>query len=337
MIPTITLYLLPTITIFFILELIYSYKEDMHLFSKRDTLNNIALGIGTFFTQAFSKLFIFYSFQFVFRFHFLTLSNSWWVWVLAFLACEFSFYWFHRACHEVNWFWASHVVHHSSEEFNLSVAIRLPWFPQLTGKFLFWIWMPLLGFSPLMILLIIQLQDFYQGFLHTKTINKLPRIIENFFNTPSHHRVHHSSNFEYLDKNHGGVTVLFDKLFGTFMDETKTCAYGLTDKLDSTNLFIIMFHEWIDLYRKAAKSGSLKNAINYFIKAPGWSHDGSSKTVRQMRKINSRLLSVQTMEAKKTRCNPRRSLCGYCPDRASFDKGNNKASKISCTYKFANA
>ncbi len=277
MTPSITIYLLPVVIFFFVLELLYSYKEDKHLYATRDTLNNLSLGLGTLITQTFSKLLIFYAFRYAYKFHAVSLSNSWRVWILAFLACELCYYWFHRASHEVNWFWVSHVVHHSSEQFNLSVAVRLPWFPHLTGKFLFWIWMPVLGFNPVMIMLIMQLEDFYQGFLHTKTVQKLPAIVEYIFNTPSHHRVHHSSNFEYLDKNHGGVIILFDRLFGTFGKEVTTPSYGLTYKKGSDNVIHIMFHEWTDLFKKASKAGSFKNAINYFIKAPGWSHDGSTK------------------------------------------------------------
>ena len=303
-----TFYFIPVAAFFFLLELLYSYIEDKHLYAKRDTLNNIAIGIGTFITQALTKILVFYAFQFAFRFHMIAIGETYWAWALVFLACEFTFYWFHRASHEINWFWASHIVHHSSEEYNLSVAIRLPWFPQLTGKFLFWIWMPLLGFHPIMIMLIMQIQDFYQGFLHTKTVNKLPRLFEYIFNTPSHHRVHHSSNFEYLDKNHGAVLIVFDRLFGTFAEEMITPVYGVTSSSHANNIGSIMFHEWADLFKKASKAGSLKNAINYFIKAPGWSHDGSSKTVRQIRKLNpvheeirpekkqSRLLTFQSQK-----------------------------------------
>ncbi|MFI5154458.1 MAG: sterol desaturase family protein, partial [Chitinophagales bacterium] len=284
MIPRSTIYLVPIVILFFLLELIYSYKEDKHLYSKRDTVQNLSIGMITYFTQALSKILVFYSLQFAFRYHLVTISSSWWVWALAFLACEFTFYWFHRASHDISWFWASHVVHHSSEEYNLSVAIRLPWFPQLTGKFLFWIWMPLLGFNPMMIIVVMQIQDFYQGFLHTKTVHKLPGFFEYIFNSPSHHRVHHSSNFEYLDKNYGAMLILFDRIFGTFAEETIAPSYGLTNKPKFNTITGIQFQEWVSLFKKAAKAGSVKNAINYFIQPPGWSHDGSSKTVAQMRR-----------------------------------------------------
>jgi sterol desaturase/sphingolipid hydroxylase (fatty acid hydroxylase superfamily) len=285
--PTNSTYLFSIAIFVFLLEIIYSYKEDKHLYNRRDTINNICIGLVTYITQAFSKLLVFYALQLAFQYHIVNFGSSCWIWVLAFLGSELTFYWFHRASHTISWFWASHVVHHSSAEYNLSVAIRLPWFPQLTGKFLFWIWMPLLGFHPIMIIFIMQMQDFYQGFLHTKTVRQLPGIIEYIFNTPSHHRVHHSSNFEYLDKNYSAVIILFDRIFGTFRKETSIPSFGLTDKIKSDHITGIMFHEWIDLFRKASKAGSFKSAINYFIKPPGWSHDGSSRTVAQMRKLNS--------------------------------------------------
>ena len=284
MIPSITTRLLPIIIFFFLIELIYSAKENKHLYSKRDTVNNLVIGIVTFITQALSKLFVFYFFQLAFRYRLLDFSNSVFTWALAFLGCELTSYWFHRASHEISWFWASHVVHHSSEEYNLSVAVRLPWFTQFTGKFLFWIWMPLLGFEPAIILIIMQVEDFYMGLLHTKTIYKFPKFFEFIFNTPSHHRVHHSKDLAYMDKNYGSMMIIFDRAFGTFAEETMTPSYGLSNKTESSNIGTIMFGEWADLFKKASHSGSFKNAIRYFLMAPGWSHDGSSKTIAEIRK-----------------------------------------------------
>jgi sterol desaturase/sphingolipid hydroxylase (fatty acid hydroxylase superfamily) len=284
MITPLTVIIIPLLVILFIIEIIHSYKEDRHLYNRKDTLSNLAVGIGYFICNMLSKGLLFFIFQLASKFSLSHFSERWYVWVVAIVAADLSYYWYHRASHEVGWFWAVHVVHHSSEEYNLSVAFRLPWATNITGSFLFWIWMPLAGFSPMMTLISIQLCLSYQTLLHTETIRKLPWFIEYIFNTPSHHRVHHSSNFKYLDKNHGGVLMIWDKFFGTFQEEDEKPQYGLTKKLESYNPITITFHEWITMFKKMVRSGSFKSAVNYIIQPPGWSHDGSTKTVRQLKK-----------------------------------------------------
>jgi len=284
MITRITIITIPLLVILFIIELLHSYKEDKHLYKRKDTFSNLAVGAGYFICNMLSKGGLFFIFQIASRFSFCNIAERWYTWILAALAADLSYYWYHRASHEVGWFWAVHVVHHSSEEYNLSVAFRLPWATNITGSFLFWIWMPLAGFSPITTLLSVQLCLFYQTLLHTETVRKLPIFIEYIFNTPSHHRVHHSSNFKYLDKNHGGILIIWDRLFGTFQKEEEKPRYGLTTKLESYNPITITFHEWVTMFRKMVHSGSFRNAVNYLIQPPGWSHDGSTKTVKQLKK-----------------------------------------------------
>jgi sterol desaturase/sphingolipid hydroxylase (fatty acid hydroxylase superfamily) len=279
--PTIAL---SVMLLLFIIEVIHSYREDKHLYNAKDTLSNLAVGIGYFVSSIPSKGLQFFIFQWVSKFSLFDIPETGYGWVIAILAADVSYYWYHRASHEIGWLWAVHVVHHSSEEYNLSVAFRLPWITNISKSFLFWVWMPLLGFSPTMTLLCIQLCLFYQIFLHTETVRILPSFIENIFNTPSHHRVHHSRNLKYLDKNHGAILIVWDKLFGTFQKEEEKPAYGLTHKLESYNPVTITFHEWASMFKKMVRSGSFKNAINYLIRPPGWSHDGSTKTVKQLRK-----------------------------------------------------
>jgi len=284
MITALTFFTIPIVIFLFVMEVLHSYKEDKHLYKRKDTVSNIGIGLGYFASNILSKGVLFYLFQLAFKFSVFQMPREWYAWIIAFLAADFSYYWYHRASHEIGWFWAVHVVHHSSEEYNLSIGFRLPWATHISGSFLFWIWMPLIGFNPTMTLLCVQLSLFYQTFLHTETVKKLPAFIERVFNTPSHHRVHHSSDFKYLDKNHGGTLIIWDKIFGTFQKEEEKPRYGLTQKLASYNPVVITFHEWIAMFRKMVCSGSLKYAFNYLIQPPGWSHDGSSKTVRQLRK-----------------------------------------------------
>ena len=283
--PAILYYAIPGFLILLVLEAWLSYKENKQLFEIKDTWSSLGLGIGNVIIGFATKAIIFGLFSFLYQFRFFELSaTTWWYWIFLFLADDLSYYFFHRTAHNVNWFWASHVVHHSSRKYNLAAALRQTWTGNATGAFLFWAWLPLLGFHPIWILFMQQISLIYQFWIHTETIQKLPKPFELVFNTPSHHRVHHGSDLKYLDKNHGGILIIWDRLFKTFQPEEERPTYGLTKNIDSFNPVIIALKTWRDLIRSAARSGSLKNAINYFVQPPGWSHDGSTRTVRETRK-----------------------------------------------------
>ena len=202
---------------------------------------------------------------------------------MLFFADDFSYYWFHRISHSSRWFWASHVVHHSSQKYNLGTALRQTWTGTLTGSFLFWIWLPLVGFSPVAVMTMQAISLLYQFWIHTEYIKKLPAPVEFIFNTPSHHRVHHATNLAYLDKNHAGILIIWDRLFGTFITETDRPVYGITKNLTTHNPVRIAFHEWTAIGRDLRRAGSVRNALNYLFGPPGWSHDGSRQTTRQLR------------------------------------------------------
>jgi len=169
---------------------------------------------------------------------------------LLFIGQEFCYYWFHRASHRVRWLWASHAVHHSPNELNLSAAYRFGWTGRLAGSSLFFVPLVWLGFPPLTVFATLNLNLLYQFWLHTTWIPKLGPL-EYVLNTPSHHRVHHASNPEYLDRNYGGVLIVFDRLFGTLAVERDDvpCRYGLVHPLHSRNPIRIAFHEWAALVR----------------------------------------------------------------------------------------
>lgn len=281
--PAILYYAIPGFVLLLLIEAWYSYKEQKALYDTKDTFSSLALGIGNVLSGLITKALIYGLFALLYRFRFFTLDGSqWWHWALAFLADDLSYYWFHRSSHHINWFWASHVVHHSSTKYNLAAALRQTWTGNLTGAFLFWAWMPLVGFHPFIVLMMQSISLIYQFWIHTETIQLLPRPIEFVFNTPSHHRVHHGTDLQYLDKNHGGVLIIWDRIFGTFQPEKGRPTYGLTNNIGSFNPAIVAFKTWGVLIKKAAHAGSLKNAVLYFVRPPGWSHDGSSKTAREM-------------------------------------------------------
>jgi sterol desaturase/sphingolipid hydroxylase (fatty acid hydroxylase superfamily) len=281
--PVILYYAIPGFLILLSIEAWFSYREQKHFFETKDTWSSLAMGIGNVLTGFITKALIFALFTFLYEWRIFTLNaGTWWYWLLLLLADDFSYYWFHRTAHNVNWFWASHVVHHSSKYYNLAAALRQTWTGNATGSFIFWAWMPLLGFHPIWILFMQQVSLIYQFWIHTETVHHCPRVVEFLFNTPSHHRVHHGSDLKYLDKNHAGILIIWDRLFGSFQREEERPVYGLTRNIESYNPFVIAFKTWGELFKKAIHSGSVRNGVNYFIRPPGWSHDGSSKTVRQM-------------------------------------------------------
>ncbi len=183
-----------------------------------------------------------------------------WEWVLLVLLEDLCFYWFHRASHRVRILWASHVTHHSSRYYNLSVAFRQTWVPFL--GVVFWLPLALIGFDPLMIMSVQVASLFYQELLHTQLVPRLGPI-EWIFNTPRHHAIHHGSNGAYLDKNYGGVLIVWDRLFRTLARESEPVRFGLTHDLRSHNPIVIAGHEWwamlVDVWheRRLGKLGAV--------------------------------------------------------------------------------
>ena len=271
--PSLLYYAIPVFVLLLSIEAWFSYREHKELYEAKDTFSSIALGLGNVLTGLLTKALIFGLFTLLYQWRLFTLDGSrWWHWALAFFADDFSYYWFHRSSHHINWFWASHVVHHSSEKYNLAAALRQTWTGNISGAFVFWCWMPLVGFHPIIVLMMQSISLIYQFWIHTETIQLLPRPVELIFNTPSHHRVHHGTNLKYLDKNHAGVLIIWDRLFGTFQKEEERPVYGLTRNIGSFNPVVVAFKTWIELFRKVRHAGSLKNGVQYFFRPPGWSH-----------------------------------------------------------------
>lgn len=266
---------------FILLEIILTVYFKIKTYELKDASSSIAMGLGNVFLGIIGKTLVFGAFTLVHQFAIFDLGYHWWVWVLAFFADDLSYYWFHRTSHKVRFFWASHVVHHSSQRYNLATALRQTWTGNFTGSFMFWLWMPLLGFEPLMIVFLQSISLLYQFWIHTEVIKKMPRWFEFIFNTPSHHRVHHSSDLKYLDKNHAGILVIWDRMLGTFQVEEEHPNYGLTTNINTFNPLLIATHEWIAIGKDVWKHP--KYGLQYTFGPPGWSHDGSRKTTEQLR------------------------------------------------------
>ncbi|PWR23779.1 sterol desaturase family protein [Zavarzinia compransoris] len=200
-----------------------------------------------------------------------------WTAPLLFLLVEFCYYWFHRTSHRVRWFWCAHVVHHSGEEMNLTTAMRQSMLYSLTGYWLFFTPLMLIGISPEWTLALYALNLAYQYFVHTEAVDKLPAWVEYVFVTPSHHRAHHGRNPQYIDKNYGGVLILFDRLFGTFEPEVEKVDYGIVRQVRSTNILTLNLHEFIDMMRDVMRPGPLWLRLKHLWAPPEWARPDHKK------------------------------------------------------------
>ena len=206
-------------------------------------------------------------------------------WFVLFFTLEFAYYWFHRASHRVRWFWANHAVHHSPNQFNLSAAYRLGWLGKITLTLVFFSPLAWLGFAPKMILLAFAINLLYQFWIHAEWIPKLG-FIEGIINTPSAHRVHHGANVEYLDANYGGVLLIFDRMFGTYVPERDDIKprYGWVQPMLSHNPLRIAFQQWLNIFHDVRRANSAREVAGYLFGPPGWQPDGNGMTTENLRK-----------------------------------------------------
>jgi sterol desaturase/sphingolipid hydroxylase (fatty acid hydroxylase superfamily) len=211
--------------------------------------------------------------------------DHWTGWVACFLGQEFCYYWYHRAAHRVRWFWCTHAIHHSPNDLNLSAAYRFGWTGRLTGTLAFFALAPLLGMPPRIVLMLLSLNLLYQFWIHATWIPRLGPL-EWVLNTPSAHRVHHASNLEYLDGNYGGVLIVFDRLFGTYIPERKDVPfrYGLVHPMRTYNLLVIEFAHWRALWQDLKTARSAGEVLGYLFRPPGWRPDGDGDTTEDLRR-----------------------------------------------------
>ena len=212
--------------------------------------------------------------------------SSPWSWAVIFVLDDFIYYWFHRISHECRFWWAAHVNHQSSQQYNLSTALRQSWTSVIVGTWTPWIPLALLGFPPVMILAEQGFNLFYQFWIHTEAVDRMPRWFEYLFNTPSHHRVHHASNPRYLDRNYAGVLMVWDRMFASFAEESREEAprYGIVKNIETFNPVRIAFHEWAAIARDLKASRSLREAAGVVFGPPGWRADGQGLTSANIRR-----------------------------------------------------
>lgn len=195
-------------------------------------------------------------------------ADAWYTWVILILGVDLLFYGYHRIAHRTRLIWATHQAHHSSEHFNFGTALRQKW--NNSGEVLMWLPLPLLGMPPWMVFVGFSINLVYQFWVHTERIDKLPRSFEYVFNTPSHHRVHHGRDTQYLDKNYGGILIVWDRIFGSYADEVERPHYGLTKPVDTYNIWTLQTHEYRSIARDVAASRSWRDRLGYLLGPPGW-------------------------------------------------------------------
>lgn len=273
-------YAIPAFVALVLAEMFVARMRDRRRFCPRDTLTSLGLGLGSTVAGLLTGGFVYALAMGVYQFRIFTIPFTWYWFVLAFVLDDLAYYTFHRAAHRVRWFWASHVIHHSSQHYNLTTALRQTWTGFISASFLFRLPLFLIGFHPVMIFFVAGLNLIYQFWIHTEVVGRMPRWFEAVMNTPSHHRVHHATNPRYLDKNYAGVFIVWDKMFGTFVEEREDDRprYGIVKDLGSFNLLWAAFHEWIGIARDVVAAPNLRSRILYMFAPPGWSHDGSRDT-----------------------------------------------------------
>lgn len=261
-----------SIPVFFILigvELLVERFRQQKLYRLNDAITNISCGVGEQVTGVFMKLFVVSFYQYIYEHYALWhIPTTWLTGILLFIAVDFFYYWFHRYSHEINLFWGGHVVHHQSEEYNLSVALRQGWF-QKVFSFAFYLPLALIGFETLLFVTISSLVTLYQFWIHTKAIGKLGWL-EWILNTPSHHRVHHGVNPKYIDKNHAGAFIIWDRMFGTFQQEEEEPVYGITKPLNSWNPFWANMQHWVDMMETIKQTPRWADKLRVLFMPPGW-------------------------------------------------------------------
>ena len=255
-------------------------------YEARDTFASLAMYAGNVLMNLLMAAFVFGGLHLAYQRRIMTISpSSPWAWAAIFVLDDFIYYWFHRVSHECRFWWLAHVNHHSSQEYNFSTALRQTWTSLFVGTWMPWIPLAILGFPPEMILAEQSFNLFYQFWIHTESVRRMPAWYEYLFNTPSNHRVHHASNPRYLDRNYAGVLMVWDRLFGSFAAESDADPprYGIVKNIHTFNPFRIAFHEWIAMFRDLRSARSLREAAGLVFGPPGWRMDGSGQTSAAIR------------------------------------------------------
>jgi len=269
--PDLMLYALPAVFFFTIIEFLVSHFGEHKTYENKETLGSLLIGLGNLTVNLLMKVVLVYGAICLYNLLPWRMFLNWYMLIPAFIVYDFCSYWSHRISHYNRFFWATHVVHHSAEHYNLTVAFRQSWVQHF--KVVFFIPVVLIGFHPVIFMVVSQLSTLYQFWVHTEAIGKLHPLIEKYCGTPSNHRVHHGSQEKYLDKNFGATFMIWDHLFNSFQYEEEKPIYGLTKPVTyKTNPFRLNFQEYIDMFNDVKRSNGLKEALFFIFASPGKIH-----------------------------------------------------------------
>jgi sterol desaturase/sphingolipid hydroxylase (fatty acid hydroxylase superfamily) len=238
-------------------------------YNRDDSRASILMGLGSLFINGGARVFALIGYAALYEVSPLRLDpHKWYVWVYAILVVDLLFYTEHRAAHRVRILWAAHQAHHNSQRFNLSTAVRQKWNPW--WELLVWTPLPLLGMPPWMIFTSFSVNLIFQFFVHTERIDRMWRPVEFVFNTPSHHRVHHASDPDYLDKNFAGMLIIWDRMFGSYVEETHRPTYGLTKNVDTFNPFRLQYYLYAQIWHDVRSARTWRERLGYVFGPPDW-------------------------------------------------------------------
>ncbi|GAA1916709.1 sterol desaturase family protein [Streptomyces sodiiphilus] len=269
--PDVVLWSIPAFLLLTVVEVVsYRLRPDDRSagYEPKDAATSITMGLGSLFFDLLWKIPVVVIYAAVYEFSPLEIPVLWWTLLLMLVAQDFFYYWSHRGHHVIRILWACHVVHHSSQKFNLTTALRQPW--TSWSSWIFYVPLVAAGVHPAALAFLHSVNLVYQFGIHTERVGKLSRPVEFLFNTPSHHRVHHASQGSYLDRNFGGILIVWDRLFKTFTPETAPCVYGLTKNIDTYNPLRVATHEYVSLARDLAGARNWRERAGYLLRGPGW-------------------------------------------------------------------
>ncbi|MEV5282481.1 sterol desaturase family protein [Streptomyces sp. NPDC052811] len=269
--PDVAIWSIPAFVLLTVVEIIsvrlHPGEEDAG-YEVKDAATSVSMGLGSLFFSFLWKFQDVAVYSVVYELTPLRVPLLWWTFPLMLIAQDFLGYWSHRSHHVIRILWACHVVHHSSRKFNLTTALRQPWMTFTVG--FFFLPMVAVGVHPVVLAFCSSVNLVYQFWIHTERIDKMPRWFEFVFNTPSHHRVHHASQGSYLDRNFGGVLIVWDRLFGTFVAETERPVYGLTKNIRTYNPLKVASHEYVAIAKDIKMAGSWSERAGRVFRGPGW-------------------------------------------------------------------
>jgi sterol desaturase/sphingolipid hydroxylase (fatty acid hydroxylase superfamily) len=266
-IPNIIVWAVPVMLLFTAIEMAVTYYQERDFYEKKETIGSILVGLGNLVVSAALKLGLLYLCIWVYNLLPWRMELQWWTLLPCYIIYDYFSYWAHRVSHEQRFWWATHVVHHSSEHYNLTVSYRLSWIQHL--KIIFFLPVAFMGFHPVIFFVTNQLAVLFQFWVHTEYIRRMPAWVEYIFATPSNHRVHHGSQEKYIDKNFGATFIFWDRIFGTFQPEEEPVIYGITTNIpNKANPFFINFHELTDMVNDVRNARGFRKKLFYIFGSP---------------------------------------------------------------------